>query len=236
MHFDHMTSNQSEFRITAYIGVRFRIWLHFVIMQLTVIVSTDFVSNCKAACLAKSVTHLFLDQVAWQKLQDLRSILEQNEAGVFSLKGGEWQLIEDLSIHIPDTGDQFVLRASDQSMLLDIQEYKYLVSHADMPKEELLGLYVFKEMVKSHLDKVIANLLSKNLVDAMEILDNLFDTFFKVAIPYAARFIKHLAEEAYRNSFILEHPHDTYKLVMDKHLSSIKKELTPRFTAPVANS
>ena len=205
-------------------------------MQLTVIVTTDFVSKPRGACLAKSKTNLFLDQDAWKKLQDLRSILELNEAGLFSLKGGEYQLDENLLAHIPDAGNQFELRSADQSMLLDIEEYKYLVSHADMPKEELLGLYVFKEMVESCLDKMIENLLSKNLVDAVEILDNLFETFFTYAIPYAPRFIKQLAEEAYRNSFILEHPHDTYKLVMDKHLQSIKKELTPRITANAVNS
>ena len=233
-HFDHLIFNQSEYGTTVYIGACFRIWVHFVTMQLKVIVTQNFVSDPVGACVVKSKRKFFLNQEAWHKLQGLRSVLEQNEEGHFSLKGGEYQLNEKLSVHIPEAGNQFELCSGEQSILLNIQEYKYLVSHADIPKEELLGLYVFREMLEAGLDKIMKSLIHKKVLDAEDVLGSLFDVFFDTAIPHARTFIKQLAEEAYGNSYIIQSPFETYKLVMEKHLPSMKKELTPGVRANVA--
>ena len=200
-------------------------------MHLTVKMVPDCEPNPEGVILEKSPTFempFLLSGEAWQKLQSLRSILETSENGQFCLKEGDWQLDKSIVIHVSPCRNQLQLRSANKSMILDLEDYKYLVLHADVHKEVLLGIHVLKDMIKCHIKDLRENqpFVHYDTVHETMRAPRLFaEEHFSSAIPPATKFIKTLAEEADRNSFTLKQPHDTYRAVLKNHLNTVKEDI-----------
>jgi len=201
-------------------------------MDLTVQFDDDGVT------LEKSSPHqapIHLSPNAWQKLLSLRSILEtRDNHGQFCLLEGCQRLDHYTFIFVPESKTCMRLRNDDDNVLmqLDLEEYKYLISHADLQQEVVLGIRVAKEMIENFM---LDSFRKKIPVECKTVHESMRAPYafayghFTSAIPPATKFIRHLAEEADKCGFILQQPHDTYKAVLEIHMEMIKHYILNKF-------
>jgi len=199
-------------------------------MHLTVHITPHAVTLEKCSTFQSPIC---LTSKAWQTLLCLKAALETAENGQFCFTEGEWQLDESIIIQVPASKKHLRIYTANESMILDFEEYRYLVKHAVMQKELILGIQVTKDMITTH----IADLKKKETIvhyktvhESMKAPKLFAEEHFSSGIPTAIKFIRKLAEEADRNSFIIEQPHDTYKTIIAAHIQTIKQEVLNTFS------
>ena len=193
-------------------------------------------------------TRVFLEPATWECLLEYKHQIEQ----AFKLKKEQkWQLQKDentdLKAHTNSYKGQFYLHIrhwwkdhpTKMGVSFSADGWKELKSYMSESEESILGKSVAVQLLREKVSNLIREECegcekdwpSQRDHDCLQSRKVAAELWINKAVSkiLAIEFIKHLAEEAYKQKVILETPHQTLKRILQFHLGDIKEEVLDYF-------